>query len=50
MGTYSALGPLIKQTVENLKGEEKKDLEQVLHSPPGSVLRRGIVEKSKTGK
>lgn len=24
MGTYSALGPLIKETVERLEGEEKR--------------------------
>ncbi len=33
MGTYSALGPLIKETVERLEGEEKKTLERLLKAP-----------------
>lgn len=38
MGTYSALGPSIKETVERLKREEK--LERILQSPPPPVVEK----------
>ena len=45
MGTYNGLGPSIKETVEKLKTNTRKDWEKILQAKPPQELLEKVIEE-----